>query len=186
VVSWYHYLEPNPALFVPSVVENTLQAIFGIKDHLSLGQECARAVLIFVYGLIMLRLSGHRTFAHWSALDIIISIVAGSSLSRALTGSAPLPGTLAAVAVLVFLHLIFAYAVARSASLSRFIEGAPVLLIKHGVVDEKVRLWQAVSKIDIEEALREKQLEGLDELAKVRSMRIEPSGKLSVTKEKDS
>lgn len=165
-------------------MESALEAIFGVKDHIAPGQECARAVLIFAYGLVMLRLSGPRTFAHWSALDIILSIVIGSSLSRALTGGAPLPGTLAAVAVLVALHLIFAYAVSRSRTFARFIEGIPVPLITHGVMDEKMRLWQAVSKIDIEEALREKQLEGLDEIGKVRSLTLEPSGKLNVIKEK--
>ena len=40
-----------------------VETIFGIKDHLTIAQECARAVLIFAYGLAMLRLSGKRTFA---------------------------------------------------------------------------------------------------------------------------
>lgn len=46
--------------------EALMEAIFGIKDHLSIIQECARAVLIFAYGLAMLRLSGKRTFSQWS------------------------------------------------------------------------------------------------------------------------
>ena len=47
-----------------------LTALFGAKDHVSLFQECARAVLIFFYGLVLLRLSGRRTFGHWSALGL--------------------------------------------------------------------------------------------------------------------
>ncbi|MGN6147960.1 MAG: DUF421 domain-containing protein, partial [Rhizomicrobium sp.] len=100
-----------------------MDALFGIKDHISLAQECARAVLIFAYGLVMLRLSGRRTFARWSALDLIISIVVGSALARAMTGSAPLAGTLAAVAVLIILHIAFSFAVARSEWFSDVIEG---------------------------------------------------------------
>ena len=96
-----------------------LDAIFGGMKDLTLTQESARAVLIFFYGLIMLRLSGRRTFAQMSAVDLVISIIVGSNLSRAMTGGVPFWGTLASVAVLVALHLMLAHAVARSWSLAR-------------------------------------------------------------------
>ncbi len=54
-----------------------LDAIFGTSDHVSLAQECARAALIFFFGLALVRLSGRRVFAKWSALDIIVSITHG-------------------------------------------------------------------------------------------------------------
>jgi uncharacterized membrane protein YcaP (DUF421 family) len=161
---------------------DTFVAIFGVKDHLTLGQEFARAVLIFCYGLVMLRLSGRRTFAHWSALDIVMSIIVGSSLSRAMTGSAPLPGTLAAVALLSALHLLLAYAVAGSKTLSSIVEGPPIVLARDGVLDRKARLWHAVSETDISEAMREKQLKGVDDMARVKEMTLEVNGKLSILK----
>ena len=65
-----------------------LDAVFGGMKDLTLAQESARAVLIFFYGLIMLRLSGRRTFAQMSAVDLVISIIVGSNLSRAMTGGA--------------------------------------------------------------------------------------------------
>jgi len=158
-----------------------LEAIFGVHD-LSVAQECARAVLIFFYGLLMLRLSGRRTFAQMSAVDLIISIIVGSNLSRALTGSAPLWGTLAAVAVLVALHLLMAAVVARSFRLSRLIEGGPVLLAEDGVIHEAARLHCKISLADIAESLRAHGLDGLGELHRVRKLMLEPSGKISVIK----
>ena len=82
-----------------------METVFGVEHNVSLAQECARAVLIFFYGLALLRLTGRRTFAHWSALDVLLSIIIGSNLSRALTGSVPLAGTLLASALLVGLHV---------------------------------------------------------------------------------
>ena len=161
----------------------TLIAIFGVKDHLGIAQECARAVLIFCYGLVMLRLTGRRTFGHWSALDIVISIVVGSALARAMMGAAPLVGTLAAVAVLCLLHLLVSYAVAASKTLSRLIEGEPVILVRDGVLNGKARLWHTVSETDICEAMRSQQLEGMEELDQVREMTMEVNGKLTVLKE---
>src|ERR1700742_895292 len=74
-------------------MDQFLIAVFGVQNHLSTAQEGARAVLIFSYGLLLLRLSGPRMFGHWSALDIVISIIVGSALARAMTGIAPLLGT---------------------------------------------------------------------------------------------
>lgn len=163
---------------------DTLVAIFGVKDHLDAAQECARAVLIFCYGLVVLRLSGRRTFAQWSALDVVVSIIVGSSLSRALTGSVPFAGTLAAVAILSALHLLVAYAVAGSKSLSRIIEGEPVVLARDGVLDDKGRFWHAVSESDICEAMRSNQLKGMEQIAQVTEMTLEVNGKLTILKEK--
>jgi uncharacterized membrane protein YcaP (DUF421 family) len=161
---------------------DTLTALFGVQDHVSLPQECARAILIFFYGLILLRLSGRRTFGHWSALDIVISIIVGSALGRAMTGSAPLAGTIAAAAVMVGLHVLIASAVARSRSLARIVEGRPVVLIERGRIDHQARKNAMISESDLSEALRQEGIDDEDGLGEVKRMNLEPSGKISVVK----
>ena len=78
----------------------TLDSLFGASSPLDWTQELARAVLIFTYGLLLVRVFGRRVFRKWAALDFVISIVIGSNLSRALTGNAQLWETLAATALL--------------------------------------------------------------------------------------
>src|SRR3954471_6266155 len=109
-----------------------LDSVFGSDGHLTWWQECARAVLIFGYGLALVRLAGRRVFGKWAALDIIVSIIVGSNLSRALTGSAPLLGTLAATTLLMVLHWLLAHAAARSPRLSRLVEGPAIELARDG------------------------------------------------------
>ena len=156
-----------------------MEQIFGGMKDLTLAQECARAVLIFFYGLMMLRLSGRRTFAQMSAVDMIISIIVGSNLSRAMTGGVPLWGTLASVAVLVALHLALAYAVASSRSFARWVEGDAVLLALDGNIRERARMGSKISMADIEESLREHGIDGLAEIGKTRKLMLEPSGKIN-------
>ena len=163
-------------------MQHILEMLFGTKDHIDLAQECARAVLIFLYGLALLRVSGRRTFAKASALDVVLSIMVGSALSRAMTASAPLPGTLAAAAVLVALHVAFGQAVARSAFFSRLVEGRAVVLARDGVMDEGMRLWQMLSKADLDEALRRKQVDGIGKLRETRLVVVEPNGAINVLK----
>ena len=80
----------------------SFDAVFGITPHITWTQECARAVVIFVYGFAIVRFVGRRVFGKWAALDIIVSVIVGSNLSRALTGSAELWGTLAATTLWMF------------------------------------------------------------------------------------
>ena len=159
-----------------------LTTLFGVQNHVSLAQECARAIVIFFYAWVMLRLSGRRTFAHWSALDIVVSFIIGSALGRVLTGSAPFPGTLAAVAVMVLIHVLLAHWVARSDRLARIAEGVPVPLIDHGRIDEDARKRNMVAMTDLHQAMREDGLDWPNGLDNVKRATLEPNGKISMVK----
>lgn len=156
-----------------------LESVFGSKPDIDVAQECARAVLIFAYGLAMVRIAGRRVFGRWAAIDIVLSIIVGSNLSRALTGNAPLAGTLAATTLLMLLHWLFAHAAARSAFVSRLVEGRAVALGRGGSVDADRLRRLAVSDADLAEALRQA---GVEAASETRLLMLEPSGKISVLK----
>lgn len=158
-----------------------MATLFGHKDDLDVWQECARAVLIFAYGLLLLRIAGRRIFGKWSALDIVLSIVIGSNLSRALTGGAPLGGTLAATTLLVGLHWLLAQLSARIPAVSRVLEGGAVTLAVDGRTMSAQRLRHAISHADLAEALRQSGVSQPDEAALVT---LEPSGKITILKRK--
>ena len=151
--------------------------LFGSMGHISWWQECARAVVIFGCGLLFIRLAGRRIFAKWSALDTIVAIVVGSNLSRALTGSAPLGGTLLATGVLMALHWLLAQVAARSRLASRVLEGSPIELARGGRL--KTRHSVAISETDLHEALRRAGVEAVEE---TRLVMLEPSGRISILK----
>ena len=163
-------------------MEQILVAIFGVQNHLTTAQEAARAALIFAYGLLLLRLSGPRMFGHWSALDIVVTIMVGSALARAMTGSAPLLGTMAAAAVMAILHVLLAHWVARNSRVAHWVEGEAVPLIDHGRIDHDARLRNKISESDLREALRQEGIDGEAHVGNVKAMTLEPSGHLSVVK----
>ena len=163
-------------------MEQLFIAVFGVQNHLTTPQEAARAVLIFSYGLALLRISGPRMFGHWSALDIVISIMVGSALARAMTGGAPLAGTMVAAAVMAVLHVTLGYGVARYQVLARIFEGKAVTLVDHGRIDHRARRRNKISEADLREALREHGIDGEAKIDNVKVMTLEPSGKLSIVK----
>jgi uncharacterized membrane protein YcaP (DUF421 family) len=127
----------------------------------------------------MLRLSGRRTFAQWSALDTIVTVIAGSALSRAMTASAPFVGTMAAVAVLVGLHVLIAWGVSHSRTLSKYIEGGPIKLGENGEINDMLRKRNLISGADLGEALRQR---GIEKSSQAKSITLEPSGRITVIK----
>lgn len=103
----------------------------------------------------------------------------GSNLSRALTGTAPLGGTLAASALLGALHWALAQGVARSKRLAQIFEGSTIELARAGKVERSQLLQHAISERDIEEALRQT---GVEQISQTRLIALEPSGKITVVK----
>lgn len=156
-----------------------VEAVFGNGPDLDWYQECARAALIFVYGLVLVRIAGRRIFGKWSALDIVVSIIIGSNLSRALTGSAPLWGTLVATTLLVALHWVLARLVVAFPGFSRVVEGRSIELARHGAVKGSAQRRQGISEADLAEALRQS---GVEDIADARVVTLEPSGKITVLK----
>lgn len=158
-----------------------LTAVFGQKNEITTLQECARAILIFVYGLLLVRIAGRRLFGKWAALDIVVAIMVGSNLSRALTGGAPLAGTLAATTLLIAIHWALAWLAARNPTLSRILEGRAIVLACRGDMNHANRKWHAISEADIAEALRQA---GVGNAEQAEQIMLEPGGKITILKRK--
>lgn len=153
------------------------ELIFGTKEHITAWQECARALVIFPYGLLLIRLIGRRVFGKWSALDFIVAIMVGSALARTMTGGAPLGATMAAVGLLMGLHWTLAHLAARHVGFAKIVEGSPITLGRDGTVSKETMLANNITESDLGEALRGKSIERLEETDLVS---LEPSGKINV------
>lgn len=140
-------------------------------------QLCARACVLFLYGLLCMRIAGRRSFSSLSPFDIFIAIVVGSNISRVMTGKVPFVASLAATMVVVVMHRLLAMATMRSNWLSGFVKGKADVLARDGVIDPNAMRRHDVSEEDLHEALRMQKIPGLDGAALVT---FERGGKISV------
>jgi uncharacterized membrane protein YcaP (DUF421 family) len=140
-------------------------------------QLSLRAVILFAFGILCLRIAGRRTFSQATPLDIIVAIIVGSNLSRAMTGKAPFLAALAATLVLVALHRLVAMATLRWNPLASLVKGKPVVLLRDGEVDERACARHGISADDLREGLR---LEQVEEPSAVRLATLEGGGRISV------
>ncbi len=141
-------------------------------------QMSIRAILIFTYGLVLVRCGGKRTFGKNTSFDIVVAVILGSILSRALTANARFLPTMAAATVLVLLHKFMAAAAFRFHRLGHLIKGTEVQLVKDGEILWRPMKKNSVTEHDLKEALR---LGGkILTVGGVKAAYLERSGSISV------
>jgi uncharacterized membrane protein YcaP (DUF421 family) len=163
---------------------DTIRALIGPDTgEVAIWQFCVRALVIFTFGVFCIRVAGRRTFSQYSPLDIIVYLVVGSNLSRAMTGKADFFGGLAATLVIVILHRLLALATLRWRGLARLVKGEPRVLIRDGAVDRAALVRHGISDADLAASLR---LEaGADSAADVHLATIETGGRISVVRRRE-
>jgi uncharacterized membrane protein YcaP (DUF421 family) len=109
--------------------------------ELNAAEVALRAALIYVFGLLAVRLADKRVLGKNTAFDVVVGVVLGSVLSRAVNGSAPLFPTMAGVVVLLLLHWLLAFASSRSHPLSVLLKGNARPLIRDGQI-----LWEEMRR----------------------------------------
>jgi uncharacterized membrane protein YcaP (DUF421 family) len=156
----------------------TFRALIGPDTgDATVAQLCARAVILFFFGVLCIRIAGRRTFSSITPLDIIVALIIGSNISRAMTGKAPFFPGLAATLVVVVLHRLLAMATLRWSPLARLMKSAPVTLVRDGVADEAAMRRHAIGRADLAEGLRMEQVDGIEAVGLAT---LEAGGKISV------
>jgi uncharacterized membrane protein YcaP (DUF421 family) len=138
----------------------------------------ARAAIIYVLVLLLMRVSGKRTVGEFAPFDLLVIILLGESAQAGLLGNeTSVWGTLIVAATLVGLNLVASIATARSRVASRLLEGEPVMLARDGKPLAAALRRSHVPMADLEEAVREANLKSLSD---VELAMLEASGKITI------
>jgi uncharacterized membrane protein YcaP (DUF421 family) len=140
-------------------------------------QIVLRGFIVFVWALILVRLSDRRSLTKKSPFDIILIVILASILARAINGSSSFFPTLGGGGAFVIFHRVLAFICARWSSANALIKGKPVILINDGKLRHDVIRRKAISPEDIAEDMRlSAQTEDLE---KIKVARLETSGDVS-------
>lgn len=164
---------------IQSVVDE-VQHLLGLNldiEDVNSVQMALRALAIYAIMLVLVRLASKRFLSKASAFDVIVAIMLGSIMSRAINGSAPFLPTIVAGVALLALHWLFATLAAHS-SFGALVKGEPRLLIKDGEVQENEMREAKLSMNDLKEALRLQA--GEPDPSNIKRAYLERSGRISV------
>lgn len=163
-------------------IDSFYMAIGEGAGRIGWSEMAVRAIVIFVYGLVVTRIGVWRAFGRWSTPDIIVTIIVGSNLSRALTGPAPLFSTLIATTVFLVGWGIISFLASRSDTLDWLFKGSPIKVVSNGEIDQSALHKALVSRRDLQEGLRQK---GVANSSNVVSALIERNGSITVIRGED-
>jgi uncharacterized membrane protein YcaP (DUF421 family) len=154
-----------------------LTHIWGIKEDIGPLELAARAAVMFLVSLIMLRLSGMRPFGRENTFDTIITFLIGGILSRGVVGATPFISCIAGAVAILLANKALAKLCQGSAFFERLVKGGRRQLYGDGAFLHRELRRASVTEQDIFEQLRvQLHADSLDEIATVF---VEKSGKIS-------
>jgi uncharacterized membrane protein YcaP (DUF421 family) len=136
-----------------------------------------RAAIIYLFLLVMVRVSGKRTVGQFTPFDLLVVMLLSEGVSNSLSGGdTSLLGGLLVAATLIAINLMVAFATARTQKIQELVEGRPVLIGRDGEVFRERLQEQHVSMTDFNQALREADCE----LVNMRCAFLEIDGKITI------
>jgi uncharacterized membrane protein YcaP (DUF421 family) len=154
--------------------------IFGRDKNIDLLQMVCRAIGVFLIALVLIRISGRRSFGVRTPLDNIILILLGATLSRTIVGASPFVPVVTACFAIVILHRFFGWIVSRNKWFAKIMEGNKILLFENGKFIHENERRALVCREDIMQGIRKSAL--TDDMDKIDKVYIERNGEISAIK----
>ncbi|MGG2095541.1 DUF421 domain-containing protein [Bacillus sp. S13(2024)] len=152
--------------------------IFEGARYLSNGEWMLRAILAYMFLIIVAKAMGQRSIAQLRFLDLVLVLLLGGNISNALSDErVGLLGSLITTFVLVVLHIVSSILTLKVDWWRRFLEPAPIILIHNGSVQFN-NLKKA--RITVEYLFSELRLQGITDIQTVKLALWEASGVVSV------
>jgi uncharacterized membrane protein YcaP (DUF421 family) len=135
---------------------NTFIAKIVGPDNVSLNLYfmAIRAIIVYIVAVLFVRIGRRRFLARPSSFDLVLALMLGSVVSRAITGNAPFLPTLGAGLVLIGLHYVFSLITFYSSLFGGWIKGHPVILIRDGEIQWPEMRRSHLTERDLLSAIR--------------------------------
>lgn len=157
-----------------------LLKIFGEGKDLNALQMSSRGIVMFFIALVLIRLSGRRSFGVRSPLDNIITISLGAIMSRAVVGVSDFVPVIVCCFVIVLMHRLFGWLIANNKPFGKVIEGQKILLFDKGHFLDENRKKALVCQEDIMQGVRKSAL--TEDMEKIDKVYMERNGDISAVR----
>jgi len=139
-----------------------------------------RGAICYVVLLLLLRLTGKRSFGELAPFDIVVLIIVGGLLRPAVTGSDhSMLGPFISIVTILAIDKLIGKLAAVFPAVDRLLEGRSVLLAKDGK-----RIAGALHRNSISQAAFERELRahGVRDVGETEEVRLEANGRVTLMK----
>jgi uncharacterized membrane protein YcaP (DUF421 family) len=128
-------------------------------------EKIIRPWIIYIFLIVGLRLAGKRELAQINTFDLVVLLMLSNTVQNAIIGddSSVTGGIIGAASLLVLNYLVVRF-LFRRASLDRFLEGSPVVLVKNGRILRKHLDRELISISELTAAAHKQGFRSLDDI----------------------
>ena len=114
-----------------------------------------RAVVVYAFLLVLLRLTGKRQVGQMDPFDLVLLLVLSNAVQNSMNGGDnSITGGLILATTLVGLNWLVAFATFLSKKLELLIEGQPIVLIHNGHINSRAMRSAQLTHHELESSLR--------------------------------
>src|SRR2546428_486347 len=137
-------------------------------------ERVVRAVIVYAFLLVAIRIFGRRELGQLTAFDIIVLLTLSNILQNSMIGNDnSVTGGMIGAGVLLSANLVLAFVVSRRPHIERVVEGEPRILIHDGKLQMKALHREMLTEQDLLSAVHR---EGLERFEDVHLAISEPNG----------
>lgn len=137
-----------------------------------------RALLVYGFLLIALRLTGKRQVGQLAPFDLVLLLVLSNAVQNSMNaGDNTVAGGYILVLTLLAANGLINWLTYRSKSIETFVEGKPQVIVRNGEVDESALAKERITRHELLSAIRQV---GLTDVTEVRYAILENNGRINV------
>jgi uncharacterized membrane protein YcaP (DUF421 family) len=140
----------------------------------------ARAIVVFVFLLVLTRTIGRRELSSLQPIDLILLIIVGDAVQQGLTqDDYSLTGAVLAVGTIAVLQVFVSWVGYRFPRTRPVLEGNPIVVVQDGeLIEQNLKR----ERLDPDEVYEQARLQGIAHLSDVKWAVLETTGKISFIK----
>jgi uncharacterized membrane protein YcaP (DUF421 family) len=137
-----------------------------------------KSIAVYIFIILAIRLFGKKELAQLSVIDLVFILLISNSVQNAMVGSdSSLQGGIVAALSLFICNYIFKFFMTRSKKFSAMVQGEKIVLVHNGKVLNKSMKTAMMSVDELERAIREHGVTGIE---KVDLAVLEVDGNISI------
>jgi uncharacterized membrane protein YcaP (DUF421 family) len=140
-------------------------------------EKILRPIIVYIFLIIGLRLSGKRELAQLNPFDLVVLLTLSNTVQNAIIGddNTVIGGIIGATSLLAINYLVVRFLYDHH-KLDQLVEGSADILVENGKVYEHKLKKELITKQELAAAARK---QGFDSLSDVRQCVLEPGGTLT-------
>jgi uncharacterized membrane protein YcaP (DUF421 family) len=142
-------------------------------------ESVTRAIVVYLFLLVVLRLTGKRTLAQVTSFDFVLLLIISEATQQAMIGDDnSMTNGAIVVTTLIGLNILMSWLKQRYKTIDRLFDDIPLVIVADGKLLKDRMVRARVDEDDVLDAARESH--GLERLDQIRHAILERDGEISI------